>query len=179
MLDRFSTNPTQLIGLLSFAATTIACLMAARRSGSRDALTWRLLALINCLFLIETISESRYHFHNQVRAMLKVEGLFAQLHGRGQEIINISIAIIALICVTVVLFLYHVAGGAVRVAVSMTILLVALFVIETVSLHELRPVLYQPMGPFLLIGWLWSIPAAVICIAAAHTMRVRCERQLF
>jgi hypothetical protein len=166
MLDRFGTNLTQLTGLLSFAATTIACLIASLRSGSRDAPTWRLLALINCLLLIEIISGLRYHIHNLVKAMLEAGGLYAQMHGWIQELINISIAIVALIFVTLFLFWRQAGGGAARVAVSMTIVVVALFAIETVSLHELRPVIYQPIGPVLMIGWLWAIAAAGICLAA-------------
>jgi small-conductance mechanosensitive channel len=168
MLDRFSTNLTQVTGLLSFAATTIACLLAARRSESRDAPTWRLLAFINCLLLIETISGLRYQIHNLVKEKLESEGLYTQMHGWIQELINISIAIIALIFVTLFLFRRQVGGGAARVAVSMTIVVVALFAIETVSLHELRPVIYQPIGPVLMIGWLWAIAAAGICLAATQ-----------
>ena len=168
MFDRLSINPTQLTGLLSFAAATIACSIAARRSGSRDASTWRLLALINCLFLIETFSELRYDIYNHAKAMLAAEGLYAQIHGRGQEIIIILIAISALIFATLLLFWRQVAGGAARVAMSITIVVVALFAIETVSLHALRPVLYQPIGPVVMIGWLWAITAAGICLAAAH-----------
>ena len=168
MLDRINTNPTQLAGLLSFAAATIACLIATRRSGSRDATTWKLLALMNCLFLIEIFSGLRFHIHDLVKAILKAEGLYAQMHGWIQEIIDILVAIIALIFVTLFLFWRQVAGGAARVAVSMTIVVVALFAIETVSLHELRAVFYQPIGPVLVIGWLWAIAAAGICLAATQ-----------
>src|ERR1017187_3796878 len=168
MLVRINTNPTQLAGLLSFAAATIACLIATRRSGSRDATTWKLLALMNCLFLIEIFSGLRFHIHDLVKAILKAEGLYAQMHGWIQEIIDILVAIIALIFVTLFLFWRQVAGGAARVAVSMTIVVVALFAIETVSLHELRPVFYQPIGPMLMIGWLWAIAAAGICLAATQ-----------
>jgi hypothetical protein len=167
MLDSFSINLTQLTGLLSFAAATIACVIAARRSGSRDASTWRLLALINCLLLIETFSGLRYSIHNLFKAMLKAQGLYASLHGGVQEIIDISIAMLALLFVTVLLF-WRVVGGAARVAVSLTIVLVALFAIETVSLHDLRAVIYQPVGPVLMIAWLWAIAAAGICWAATQ-----------
>jgi hypothetical protein len=171
MFDRLSINPTQLTGLLSFAAATIACSIAAWRSGSRDASTWRLLALINCLFLMETFSGLRYDIHNRVKAMLTAEDLYSQIHGRTQEIINILIAIIALIFATLLLFWRQVAGGAARVAVSITIVVVGLFAIETVSLHELRAVIYQPIGPVVMIGWLWAIAAAGICLAAVGVTR--------
>ena len=166
MLDRFGTNSTQLTGLLSFAAATIACLIAARHSDSRDAPTWRLLALMNGLFLIEIFSGFRHRMHDLVKAMLMAEGLYAHMHGWIQEIIDILIAIIAIIFVTLLLFWRQVAGGAARVAVSVTIVVVALFAIETVSLHELREVLYQQIGPVLMIAWLWAIAAAGICLAA-------------
>ncbi len=99
--------------------------------------------------------------------MLKAQGLYASLHGGVQEIIDISIAILALLFVMVLLF-RRVVGRAARLAVSMTIVLVALFAIETVSLHELRAVMYQPVGPVLMIAWLWAIAAAGICWAATQ-----------
>jgi hypothetical protein len=168
MFDRLSINPTQLTGLLAFAAATIACLIATWRSGSRDAPTWKLLALMNCLFLIEIFSGLRFHIHDLVKAILKAEGLYAQMHGEIQEIIDILVAIIALIFVTLFLFSRQVAGGAAWVAVSITIVVVALFAIETVSLRALRAVLYQPIGPVLMIGWLWAITAAGVCLAATQ-----------
>jgi hypothetical protein len=100
--------------------------------------------------------------------MLTAEGLYAQMHGWIQGIIDILIAIIAVIFVTLFLFWRQVAGGAARVAVSMTIVVVALFAIETVSLHALRAVIYQPIGPVLMIGWLWAIAAAGVCLAATR-----------
>jgi hypothetical protein len=44
--------------------------------------------------------------------------------------------------------------------------LVTLFAIETVSLHALDAAYYRPIGAVLLIGWLWSIACAGICLAA-------------
>jgi uncharacterized membrane protein YGL010W len=143
-------------------------LIAALSSRSRDAPTWKLLALINFLFPIEIICGFRFLIHGLATTMLQTEGLYARMHGGIQEIINILIAIIALIFVTLLLFRRQVAGGAARVAVSITIVVVALFAIETVSLHALRAVIYQPIGPVLMIGWLWAIAAAGVCLAAVR-----------
>lgn len=42
-----------------------------------------------------------------------------------------------------------------RVAVMGTGLSASLFLIETISLHDVDELLYHQMGPSLLIGWLW------------------------
>ena len=168
MFDHFSTNPTDLTGLLSFAAATIACLIATRRSQLPDTRTWKLLALINCLFLIEIHFGFRYRITAFAATLLRAEGLYAYMHGRIQEIIIISVAAIALIFVTLFLFWRQVAGSATRVAAAITIALLALFGIETVSLHALDVVFYRPIGPVLMIAWLWVVAAAGICLAASR-----------
>jgi hypothetical protein len=168
MLDRFGTNPTQLTGLLSFAAATTACVIAARRSIGRDARLWQLLAFINGLFSVEVFIGLRHRVHNYVDALLMAEGQYDQRRGM-QESMIIGLATIALICVALFLFSRRLAG-AVRIAASLTIALLALFAIETVSLHALDAIYYRPIGAVLLIGWLWAIAAAGICWAAL-TMR--------
>jgi hypothetical protein len=165
MLDRFGTNPTQLTGLLSFAAATIACLIAARRSTWRDTRAWQVLAFMNGLFLVEIFIGSRHRIHDYVVALLMLEGGYGQRRGM-QEFIIICLATIALICVALFLFSRSLAGGAVRIVASLTIAVLALFAIETVSLHTLDAVYYQPIGPALLVGWLWAIAAAGICWTA-------------
>jgi hypothetical protein len=54
-----------------------------------------------------------------------------------------------------------------RVAVIFTLGLLALFAVETVSLHTIDAIFYRPVGPVLLIGWLWAAASAGICAAAA------------
>jgi hypothetical protein len=157
-----------LTGLLSFAAATIACLIAARRSGARDAPTWRLLALTNCLLLVETYIGFRYHIADFARAIAEANNLYA----RRKEILessDILLATIALIFVTLFLLRRHNTSRGVRTAASITIVLVALFAIESVSLHALDAVFYRPIGPVVVIGWLWAIAAAGICLAAAQS----------
>jgi hypothetical protein len=165
MLERYITNPTELTGLLSFAAATIACLIATRRSGSRDARIWRLLALMNCLFLIEIYFGLRFRIAELAVMLLKTRGVYAKLHGLTQEIMIVAIAAIALVFVTLFLFWRQGAGGAARLAASITIAVSALFAIEMVSLHAVDAVFYRPIGPVLMLGWVWVIATAGICAA--------------
>ena len=166
IFERFSTYPSDLVGLLAFFAATIACLIAARRSGLRDARTWNVLALINCLFVIEIYFGSRYRINALTRTLLKTAGLYSQMHGVFQKTIIIVIVAMALIFVALFLFWRPVSSGAARVAASITIAVLALFVIETVSLHAIDLIFYRPIGPLLMHGWVWAIAAAGICLAA-------------
>ena len=165
MLDRFGTNPTQVTGLLSFAASTIACVIATRRSECLDRRAWRVLGFINGLLVFEVFIGLRHRIHDYVNAILMAEGEYGQRR-EMQESIIIWLVIIALVCVTLFLFSRRLGGAAVRIAVGLTIGLVALFAIETVSLHALDAIYYRPIGSVLLIGWLWALAAAGICWAA-------------
>jgi uncharacterized membrane protein len=164
MLDRLGTNPTQLTGLLSFVAAATACVIAALRSTWPDARVWQVLGFINGIFLIEIIFGLRHRIHDYLVAMLKAEGEYGQRRGM-QEFVIIGLATIALICVMLLLFSRRLAGN-VRIAGGLTIALLALFAIETVSLHSLDAVLYGSIGPVALIGWLWAIATAGICWTA-------------
>jgi hypothetical protein len=101
--------------------------------------------------------------------MLKAEGEYGQRRGM-QEFFIIGLATIALICVMLLLFSHRLAGN-VRIAGGLTIALLALFAIETVSLHSLDAVLYGSIGPVALIGWLWAIATAGICWTALTVKR--------
>jgi hypothetical protein len=166
MFDRFGTNPTQLIGILSFAAATIACLRATRYPWLPDARAWKVLAFVNCLFLIEIFVGLRHRTHDIANRILMAEGKYAQ-RGPVQEIIILSLAAIAVILAVLVLFRYQAAGRAARVAISITIAVLALFAIETVSLHAVDAVFYRSIGPLLLIGWIWALASAAIVFAAS------------
>lgn len=163
MLDRFGTNPTQLVGVVSFAAATIACFFAAHRSALRDAPTWRTLAIVNCLFLIEIFSGFQFRIHALVDPVVG----YAQ-RSSLQERFDISIVIIALIILALFLVRRNRTGVDARIAASITIVLLALFAIETVSLHAIDAIFYQQIGSVLLIGWLWAIAAAGISLAASR-----------
>lgn len=164
MLDQFGTNPTQLIGVLSFALTTIACLLATYRS--RDARTWKVLALLNALFFVEIIVGLRFRVLDLARTHLQEKGLYLQLHGEDQAVVIVALMAAAVILVLLLLFLPRVAGPAARVGTSLTILLLALFAIETVSLHDIDAVFYRRVGPVLLVGWLWATASVGILVAA-------------
>jgi hypothetical protein len=163
MLDRFGTNPTQLLGILSFSLTTVTCLLAARRSP--DSRNWKVLTFVNALFLIEIIVGFRFRVLDWARALLQERGEYLQLHGKDQAVAILALAAVA---VTMLLFLllFRIARPAARVGATLTIALLALFGIETISLHKIDAIFYLRIGPVLLVGWLWAVASAGICLAA-------------
>jgi hypothetical protein len=171
MLDRFGTNPTQLTGLLSFALATTACLSAGRRSTPGDKRIWNALAFINGLLLLDILFGFRFRILGFARVLLRAEGLYDQLHGWAQGIIVVLVATIALACGLLFLFRRQVAGGPARIAAGITIVVLGIFAIEALSLHEIDAVYYRPIGPVLTVGWLWAIGAVGICSAAACVRR--------
>jgi hypothetical protein len=165
MLDRLGTNLTQLLGILSFSLTTLACLLAAHRSP--DARIWKVLTFVNALFLIEIIVGFRFRVSDWARTLLQERGEYLQLHGKDQAVAILALAAAA---VTMLLFLllFRIARPAARVGASLTIVLLALFVIEAISLHEIDAIFYLRIGPVLLVGWLWAVASAGICLAALN-----------
>jgi hypothetical protein len=170
MLDQFSTNPTQIVGVLSFTAATITCMIAAHRS-ARDARIWKILALINCLIVVEICIGLRHRVNGFSESLLKVDGLYPKMHGEIQEIIIIVIGTVGLIIAALFLFWRSVARGAARIAASITVAVLALFAIETISLHALDAIFYRHIGPVLMIGWLWASAATAISLAASCCVR--------
>ena len=164
LLSRFSAYPSDLIGLLSFAIAAIACLVAARRSAVRDARAWYFLALMNCLFVIEIYFGSRYRITELTKTVLAKEQLYGKLHGWFQEII--IVAVLVVILVAVILFVWRIAGTGARVAAILTIAVTVLFATETISLHSIDAIFYRPFGAILLLGWVWAGAALGIVVAS-------------
>jgi hypothetical protein len=82
-----------------------------------------------------------------------------------------KIIILGTLLLTLIFLLFFwrcIRGRASRFATSITIAVSALFAIETASLHALDAVLYRPIGPILLIGWIWAFAAIGILLASTQ-----------
>jgi hypothetical protein len=56
-----------------------------------------------------------------------------------------------------------------RLAAIASLGVLALFGLETISLHQVDSVLYCPVGPVMLIGWLWMALGAEVVWVATRT----------
>jgi hypothetical protein len=67
-----------------------------------------------------------------------------------------------------------VCEGSARIALTATTISGGLFVAEVISLHDMDAILYQTVGPTLLIGWLWLGLALITGLAATYSrLRMR------
>src|ERR1700738_2903609 len=171
MLDTLGTNPTQLIGILSFAAASIACFVSGRQSALPEARTWEILALINLLFLLEIFIGLRHRLHDLVVAILMADAKYNQ-RSSVQEILVLLSAVIVLTFAATFFIWHKTSAGSANVAMGLTIAVSFLFVIETVSLHTVDAVLYRPIASVMIVGWIWAIATCGIVVAASSSAAV-------
>jgi len=124
------------------------------------------LALINCLFLIEIFVGLRHRVHDFAVSILIADGEYGH-RGPSQEIIIALFAVVGLSLAVFILFWNQSAGGAARIGASIAVAVLALFAIETVSLHALDAIFYRPIASVLLIGWIWALASSGTVLAAS------------
>lgn len=144
-------NVTQAAGLLAFLPAVVVGVAASRRTGGRTGI-WSSLAAINALMAAEIMLMLRHDVSGSVGAWLCHAGLYADRRS-SQAAMILALLLLALLALPAVLRKATTKPQA--VAIGSTFAAVLLFMVESVSLHAIDAVLYQPVGPMLLIGWLW------------------------
>lgn len=150
----FDTNPTQVAGLLAFAASTLACAWAARR---RPRSGWAALAAVHAVLWLDILLNTRHRVHDVVNAGLRALGWYES------RVWLQAALLLALGAGVVIAWRARRRAGA---AVTATGVLIALLLIEAISWHESDRVLYMHVGPLLLIAYVWLACAAVVVFAA-------------
>ena len=150
----FQTNPTQLAGLLAFAASTSACVWAARDKRSRG---WAALAGVHATLWLDILLNTRHRVHDVVNAALEALGLY-------ESRVWLQAALL-LALATAALLAWRTRRRA-STAVGATLVLIALLLVEAISWHESDRVLYTHLGPLLLVAYAWLTCAGVVVFAA-------------
>ena len=142
----------------------MACLIASRHPIARERRVWTVLALINCLFLGEILIGFRHRIHNLADSILMAVGKYDD-RGPLQEILIFSIVAVSCALAALALFRLRFYAVGTRLATGISLAVLALFVIEGISLHALDAVFYRAVGTVLLIGWIWVGACAITIIA--------------
>jgi hypothetical protein len=150
----FETNPTQLAGLLAFAASTGACVWAARRRHSGG---WAALAAVHAALWLDILLNTRHRVHDVVNAGLRALGLY-------ESRVWLQAALLLALAGAVVIAWR--ARRRASAAVEATLVLIALLLVEAISWHESDRVLYTHLGPLLLVAYAWLACAAVVVWSA-------------
>jgi len=166
MFSLSDTNPTQITGVLAFAAAACACAWAATRAGGRRDSVWLPLALLHALFALEIVFGLRHRVHGAVDVFLIDRGWYGQ-----REPLQHALLVAALLtggAGLVGLLRWSRSNRASTPAVLAGCVVLALFGLEMISLHAIDAVLYRPIGPVMLIGLLWAGCAAVVVRSGAR-----------
>lgn len=122
--------------------------------------SWRMLGVVYLALLAELVAETRF---GAVAAIGATAGI-----GRHGVMIGLALAMLAaagaaLVAIVRVARRVPWFGGAGSVALAMA----GLFGAEMLAVGPVGALLYRPVGPAMLIGWLWlAIGAAAVGIAA-------------
>ena len=144
-------NATQLTGIVAFGAAALLCFRAR----------WVQIGAINAVFAIECVFGLRHRIHDL--AVQLMGPLYAERGGVQIVLIGLALALLAGSGILLLLSKHRLVPANVTAA---TLLAVALFSIEVISLHAIDAVLYRYVGDVMVIGWLWLALALVIAIGA-------------
>ena len=148
-------NATQLAG-------TIACATAALACASRRNVRWYVPAAAFALMVVDLQVQGRYAVRTIVESFLFSHGL-AAANRRPFQVIVLVVAVVALAW----LIRRCARGpGGLREARLGAILILALWGLEAVSLHQTDHIMWLQAGPILLGGWLWIAASAIATYGA-------------
>jgi len=182
MLTDSEINSTQLAGLLAFGIASWAAFRAsgmARAETLKVATLWRWVGVVQLLFFLEVVFSTRHLAHDYVNQSLHAMGSY-QERASIQETLLIGVGVCGVVMITVLC--RWLSGNRPLVdptnaALFMTVTVLFLFVVETISLHAIDRVLYRPVGPVLLIAYLWLATSLGVVISARRLQCANSERK--
>lgn len=163
-------NATQLAGICAFILPTIFHILRKRQTDSHLFL----LAIFYLLLAAEVIIGNRHLLSDALSSWLADTWLYSNRRGIVAVIIISGLALLATTTFYYITKLHtHLIN---RISLMIACLTVALFILETASLHQIDAILYMPMGPILLIGWLWLLLGSAASLTALSSRQRKHSR---
>lgn len=147
-------DATQWVGMIAFGGASIVCLWIRQWP-------WSFIGGLNMAMAIECGLGMRHHAHNFA---IELMGKF-YLNRAGLQI-GLIFIVATIVFLTTLLLVNRSYGRAPATVIVATGFALALFLVETISLHAFDSFLYQKAGPLLIIGWIWMSLALVTAIEA-------------
>jgi len=166
------------VSSVGFLVAAISCFIAmiatldARRHGDKRVAPalWLLLAGANLLMLLELQAEYRWEFVTEMRQWLRQTDSYEGRRSAQTVVLLIASVPITLAALWAVVLAAR-AGGAAAIAAAATLAGMGLFALECVSLHIIDKALHRPIGPVMLVGWVWLATAALTTYTAWRPSR--------
>lgn len=160
-------DPTQQAGIAAFGLAALASALAARRGSG----WWRLLAVAQAACALEVVLGLRHRLHDAVDRLLQLHGWYGER--AAWQLGALAIGTLLLVGGTAAAAwrrpaLRETGPGAAFLATVGTL---AVFGIESISLHATDVGLYTSAGPVRRIAWVWIMLAAVGVIGALQQIR--------
>ena len=147
-------DPTQLAGIGAFGGAALACFCVRHRS-------WLVIGAINAGLALECVLNLRHRKHDIV---LDIMG--PHYAGRTSLQIGLIIAALLIVLVGAIVLLRQKRRVVPPAVLAATGLALALFSVETISLHVVDKFFYQTILGLLLIGWMWIALGLITAIGA-------------
>lgn len=154
-------DPTQLAGIGAFGGAALACFCVRQRS-------WLVIGAINAGLALECVLSLRHRKHDIV---LDVMGAYYDTR-TGVQIGLIIVALLIVLGGTIIL-LRRKSRAVPPAVLATTGLALALFSVETISLHVVDAFFYQTIAGLLLIGWMWIALGLITAIGALRAISRR------
>lgn len=166
MFGLFDTNPTQIAGVLAFAVAAAACWLAARGARGSAAKAWKLLAVLQGLFLAEVVFGVRHEAHEVVNGFLQDHGWYWQR--QTAQVLLLGVALVTVGVGLAAIMRWGRAHRGVLPAALASFAVAMLLALEMISLHAVDALLYFHVGSLMVIAALWVACAAVIVACAVR-----------
>lgn len=164
-------NSTQLAGLIAFcpaASAAAAAFVSGWDRPRKHCFSWAIISAIHSLLAIEVLALARHRIDRMLGEWLRAANVYPERRPAQAVIIFITIALSVL---AIIHFVRRAETRTLAIAHGATVILVALFALESISLHQVDSVLYRPAGLVLAIGWLWLGCGWTTAAAAAESLR--------
>lgn len=159
-------------GIAVYSAAAVLCFLVAWRAHHRRVPGtgfWLTMGVLNALLAREVPYCFRFQVTNWMRH------LFAWLDtGIEKRLLQLGflvvVGVLFLIAVLVVLFRQETPRSR-RIALFGFLVALLAWMVEAVSLHQTSPILYERLGPLVLVAWVWVASAVFTAVGAFAALR--------
>jgi hypothetical protein len=157
-------NPTRAVGLLSYGTAATCCGIAwvRNRAQRRDWRVAALLTLIESTLLLDIAFNWRWRLHQFVGEVAQRRHEY-ELRHEPQSIALVILAALLLLGLFVTQRFFRREPGA-HLAVSGSLLSVAVWCVEVVSLHVVDHILHHLIGKWMVVSALWILACSMTSI---------------
>lgn len=143
------------------ALGSCALTVAALTAGARRTRPWLTIAAMLATMAVVIVTDATWLMHDAIQRALIASGAYPR-----HAAIQLALTAAAVLLLTgAACWTFRSTKGGIRWGWVTVIVLVALFVVQAISIHAVDAMLVTPLGPAMLIGWLWLAGGGAVVAA--------------